>query len=158
MNRMKELILKILVQESLDLELWMKRYGILKFQAIFVDFSEAKVLSGNIFFKFQGTNCEIRNCGLIFEKPRVFFAKLSGIIDFRILFLKKTRGPSPRVRGPRPASFHSGPRRYNRERGGAPTEVWCAGAMAHHRLSRGVEEGEGNAAVPGVASSETGWR
>jgi hypothetical protein len=76
-----------------------------------------------LFFKFQGPNYEIRDYGLIFEKPKGFFAKLLVIIDFRIIFLKKTCGPNPRVRGPRPASIHGGPRWCGQERGGAPAEA-----------------------------------
>jgi hypothetical protein len=54
MHRKKEeVILRILAQELLDLELWLKRYEFLKFWSYFCGFSEARDLFV-IIFRFQG--------------------------------------------------------------------------------------------------------
>jgi hypothetical protein len=57
MHRKKEeVILRILAQEPLDLELWLKGYKFLNFGAIFGDFSEARDLFVNI-FQIHEPNC-----------------------------------------------------------------------------------------------------
>jgi hypothetical protein len=73
-EKKKEMILRILAQESLDLELWFKRYEILNFLGYFCGFSEAMDLFG-ITFQFRGPLCETLDCGLISKKPRGLFAK-----------------------------------------------------------------------------------
>jgi hypothetical protein len=62
-----------------------------------------------LFFKNQGSNYEIMDCGLILEKPKGFFAKLPGIIDFGIIFVRKKSWTRSVGCGPCPASVHGGP-------------------------------------------------
>jgi hypothetical protein len=62
-----------------------------------------------LFFKNQGSNCETMDCRLILEKTRGFFAKLLGIIDFRIIFVRKKSWTRSTDRLPHPASVHGGP-------------------------------------------------
>jgi hypothetical protein len=61
-EKKEEMILRILAQESLDLELWFERYEILKFWGYFVDFSEARDLFG-IIFQFWGLFAKLWTVG-----------------------------------------------------------------------------------------------
>jgi hypothetical protein len=91
MHRKKEkVILRILAQESLDLELWLERYEFLSFGAIFVDFSEARDFFV-IIFQISGLTAKILDRGLISENPKGLSAKSAKFgpwVDF------------PKVQGP----------------------------------------------------------
>jgi hypothetical protein len=111
----EEVILRILAQKSLELELWLKRYEFLKFWSYFVDFSKARNLFVNI-FQILGPNYKFLDYGLILKKLRGLSAKCLKLEFLGIIFLKETRGPNPRARGPRAAPVHGGPRSPSRRR------------------------------------------
>jgi hypothetical protein len=59
----EEVILRILAQESLDLELWLERYEFLKFWSYFCGFSEARDLFCKYFFEFWAELQKSRTAG-----------------------------------------------------------------------------------------------
>jgi hypothetical protein len=119
-----------------------------------VDFSEARDLFVNI-FQILGPNCKFLDLGLILEKPRGLSAKCPKLEFPGIIFLKETRGPSPRARGPRAAPVHGGPRSPSRRRltGERPKrrprarnltaveEKWRGDGGEPHRLQERAVEG-----------------
>jgi hypothetical protein len=113
-----------------------------------VDFSEARDSFG-INFQNQGSNYKIMDYGLIVEKPMGFFLKLSGIIDFGIIFVRKKPWTRSTGCGPRPSSIHGGLATDGGiELAGAqpPAALVCKGA------NQGAGEGEGTAGDPFWAS------
>jgi hypothetical protein len=102
------------------------------------------------------------------EKLRGLNAKYPKLEFPGIIFLKETRGPSPRVRGPRAAPVHGGPR--SPSRGGlagerperrprarnltAVEEKWRGDGGEPHRLQERAAEGRTQPGDGGERSAE----
>jgi hypothetical protein len=83
---MKEgVISRILAKESLNLELWLQRYGEKNFRDLFVISRKWLGLFLEIFLKIRGASCK---CGLRvdFQKDEVPKCKVLGNVIFQELF------------------------------------------------------------------------
>jgi hypothetical protein len=115
MHKMKEeVILRILVQESLKSELRLRRYGEKNFRDLFVISGKWLGVFLEIFFNSRVPVGISVDCDLISDKCRGFFAKWWGISARGLFFNRKYHG------GP-------GPQHVDRRRGSSPpwTEAAC---------------------------------
>jgi hypothetical protein len=119
-------------------------------------------------FQILGPNCKFLDCGLILEKPRGLSVKCLKLEFPGIIFLKETRGPSPRACGPRATPVHGGPRSPSRWRltGEQPErrprarnitaveEKWRGDCGEPHRLQERAAEGRTRPGDGGEQSAE----
>jgi hypothetical protein len=86
---------------------------------------------------------------LIFEKLSGFFAKLPGIINFRIIFVRKKTWTRSRGRGPRPAPVHGG---LAMDGGTELAGAWPPATLAHWRsvAAAGEREWDTGGLSPGL--------
>jgi hypothetical protein len=100
-----------------------------------------------LFFKFQGPNCKIRDCMLILEKMRGLSAKCQKMEFLGIILLMKnpwTKSTSPWT------GSHGRPQELTGARPPATLGLKVVG--------EGAEDGESGSGNPLRASMEDGWR
>jgi hypothetical protein len=113
----EEVILRILVQESLKSVLRLRRYGEKNFRDLFVIFGKLLGVFLEIFLNSRVLVEISMDCSLILDKCRGFFAKWRRISAGNLFFNGKYHGGPGGV-----AWVHHGPRRHKQE--GAVVPCW----------------------------------